>query len=240
MGWNPGTEKEIFSLPSLIQEFSIEKIQKSAAIFNPQKLDWLNGFYIRQRSLEKLTEECLPYLIKTELIKPYFETESYPFVFYGVKTISTKFEIKELGKQISFQELMKIIGLYQERLKKLSEIPELIDFFFKEKLDYLPELLRWKEMNNKEIEEVLNKLTKVLNKIKEEDWTKREIGEILLKLAGELGKEDRGYLLWPLRVALTGKKASAGPFEIAELLGKKETLERIKMAKEKLKEITNE
>ncbi len=234
LGWNPGANKEIFSLLSLIQEFSVEKIQKSGAVFNPQKLDWLNGFYIRQKSLDKLTEDCIPYLIKTNLIKPCLERDKHS-LFYEGKVITTKFETTETGEGVSFYELMKIIDLYQARLKKFSEISELIDFFFKKKLDYSSELLRWKEMSNEEIKEVLDKLSKTLNKLEETDWTKKEIGEVLLKLAGELGKEDRGYLLWPLRAALSGKTASAGPFEIAELLGKEKTLERIRMAKEKIK-----
>lgn len=69
LGWNPGTEREIYSMPSLIKEFSLERIQKGGAIFNIKRLDFLNSFYIRQRSLEKLTELCLPYLIEAGLIE---------------------------------------------------------------------------------------------------------------------------------------------------------------------------
>lgn len=71
LGWNPGEEREIYSLPSLIKEFSLERVQKSGAIFNIKRLDFLNGFYIRQRSIEKLTELCLPYLIEAGLIEHY-------------------------------------------------------------------------------------------------------------------------------------------------------------------------
>lgn len=69
LGWNPGEEREIYSLPSLIKEFSLERVQKGGAIFNIKRLDFLNGFYIRQRSVEKLTELCLPYLIESGLIE---------------------------------------------------------------------------------------------------------------------------------------------------------------------------
>ena len=69
LGWNPGDEREIYSLPSLIKEFSLERVQKGGAIFNIQRLDFMNGFYIRQRSIEKLTELCVPYLIKSNLIE---------------------------------------------------------------------------------------------------------------------------------------------------------------------------
>ncbi len=69
LGWNPGDEREIYSLPSLIKELSLERIQKGGAIFNIKRLDFLNGFYIRQRSSEKLTELCLPYLLGAGFIE---------------------------------------------------------------------------------------------------------------------------------------------------------------------------
>ena len=62
LGWNPGTEKEVFTLAQLVKEFSIEKVQKAGAVFNIQRLDFLNGFYIREKPIEKLTELCVPYL----------------------------------------------------------------------------------------------------------------------------------------------------------------------------------
>jgi len=205
LGWNPGNEREIYSMNSLIKEFSLDKVQKSGAIFNIKKLDFLNGFYIRQRSLEKLTELCLPYLVEAGLIT---------------------------DKETDFNILQKIVSVYQERLKKISEIVELADFFFKEELVYGKELLKWKNMTDKEIKNSLDKSEKILSKIKAEDWKKENLENSLLPEAEKTG--DRGQLLWPLRSALTGKKASAGPFEVAEILGKEKTLQRIKEAKKKL------
>ncbi len=69
LGWNPGTEREIYSMASLIKDFSLEKVQKGGAIFNIKRLDFLNGFYIRQKSIEKLTELCLPYLLESGQIE---------------------------------------------------------------------------------------------------------------------------------------------------------------------------
>jgi len=205
LGWNPGTEREIFALPSLVKEFSLQNVQKSGAVFNIKRLDYLNGFYIRQKSVKRLAELCENYLPKADT--GYIE---------------------------------KIVAIYQERLKKLSEIKELTDFFFKDKLEYDKELLKWKNMTAQEINQSLDKLEKILSKIKEEDWTKENLEKILMPEAEKIGPapeqarygvKDRGYLLWPFRVALTGKEASAGPFEIAEILGKEKTLKRIKQAK---------
>jgi nondiscriminating glutamyl-tRNA synthetase len=203
LGWNPGDDREIYSMASLVKEFSLENVQKAGAIFNVKKLDFLNGFYIRQRSPEKITELCLPYFIEAGLI--------------------TKEEM-----DIDF--LQKIVSIYQERLKKISEIVELTDFFFKEKLIYDKNLLKWKEMPDKEIKKSLDKSEKILSKIKIEGWDKENIERVLLSETERTG--NRGELLWPLRVALTGKEASASPFEIAEILGRDKTLKRIKEAKE--------
>ena len=63
LGWNPGTEKEIFSLSELVKEFSIEKVQKAGAVFNIQRLDHINSLYIREKSIGSLTKLCLPYFI---------------------------------------------------------------------------------------------------------------------------------------------------------------------------------
>ncbi len=233
LGWNPGTEREIFSIYSLIQEFSLPGIQKSAAIFNPQKLDWLNSFYIKQKSKEKLAEACLPYLIDFGLVEPYFKSEKYPSA-YGSERPVQGLKIKETGQEISFASLEEIVVLYQERLKKLSEIGELTDFFFKKELPYKKEFLQWKEMTEKEIKASLDKVKKTLDKIKEKDWKKENLEKELMKLAEEKEMGDRGKILWPLRVALTGKEASAGPFEIAEILGKEKTITRVKQALEKI------
>jgi len=236
LGWNPGTEREIYSMPSLIKEFSLERVQKGGAIFNIKRLDFLNGFFIRQKSIERLTELCLPYLVGEGLITPVFKEVQYPPA-YGAKEIVQSYKISETGQEINLEFLQKIISIYQERLKKFSEISELTDFFFKDKLEYDKNLLKWAEMTNKEIKHSLDRSEKILSKIKLEEWNKENLESLIMPEAEKFSKEirkptgDRGYLLWPLRVALTGKEASAGPFEIAEILGKEKTLKRIRGAR---------
>ena len=235
LGWNPGTERDIYSLPSLIKDFSFEKVQKSGAIFNIKKLDFLNGFYIRNKSIERLTELCIPYLIEAGLIIPVFETEQYP-PGYGGTLISQTYKIVATNEKIKFEQLKTIISIYQERLKQLSEITDLTSFFFKEKLDYDRELFKWKDMSDKEIQSSFDDLISLLFSVEDKDWHKENLEKVLspenlAKLnKGEL-TGNRGRILWPLRVALTGKKASAGPFEVAEILGKEKTLRRIEQAK---------
>lgn len=232
LGWNPGDEREIYSMSSLIKDFSLERVQKGGAVFNITRLDYLNGFYIRQKSIEKLTELCLPYLIEEGLINPVFGQTQFPPA-YGARNIKAKYKISETGEEISLEKIQKIVSLYQERLKKLSEITEFIDFFFKEKIEYDKILLNWKTASDEDTAKALDKLEKEFSKIKSASWNKTNLENLLLPEAEKFGK-DRGYLLWPLRAALTGKKASAGPFDVAEILGREKTLERIKEAKAKL------
>ena len=240
LGWNPGGNREFFSMNSLIKDFSLKDIQKSGAAFNQKRLDFLNGFYIRQKSTEKLTNLCLPYLIEEGLIEPQFESKQYPPAYGGMEIIQV-YKISETKEQVSFDFLEKIVEIYKTRIKKLSEIPELTDFFFKDKLDYPKKLLYWQDMSNKEVEASLDKSEKVLSKIKRGDWDAKNLEEILVAEAEELSVKkgdktpNRGDLLWPLRVALTGKESSATPFEIAEILGKKKVLKRIKEAKKLLR-----
>ncbi len=240
LGWNPGTEREIYSLASLVKEFSLEKVQKAGAVFNIKRLDFLNSFYIRQKSPEKLTELCVPYLIEQGLINPIFKSEQYPPAYGGME-IKQCYQVSETKQEISLDSIKKIVLIYQERLKKLSEISELTDFFFKDKLKYNRDLLKWQEMTDKEIIKALDRSEKLLSKIKPEQWNKENLENVLLPEAENFAKKrkkeakNRGYLLWPLRVALSNKKASASPFEIAEILGKEKTIKRIKEARELLK-----
>jgi glutamyl-tRNA synthetase len=211
LGWNPGTEKEIFTLIQLIKEFSIEKVQKAGAVFNIQRLDFINGFYIREKAIEKLTELCKPYLKEAGLL---------------------------VMGQVSENKLEKIIEVSKNRMKKLSDIVELSDFFFKDKLNFNKDLLKWQGVGDSDIKDSLLASEKVLSEIKE--WEIKNLEKELFSLSEKFNLEkgypekNKGYLLWPLRVALSGKQSSASPFEIADILGKEKTLKRINEATSKL------
>ncbi len=203
LGWHPDEDKEFIPLEEIIKEFSLEKIQKSPAIFLPEKLNWLNSKYIKQTDLETLVE----------LAKGYLKIPKH----------------SEIKVEINNDYIKEVLNLYKERLITISEISEISDFFFR-RINYSKELLFWKKATK---EETINSLKQIRNKLSTElDWNKENINKILLEIADKVG--DRGIVFWPLRVALSGKKASPPPTEIAEILGKQETLERISKAIEKL------
>ena len=213
LGWNPGTDKEIFSLEELIREFDLNKVQKSGAIFNVEKLDWLNGCYLRQLSLDELTKRAVPFLERDGLIDSDFSAKGGPFS--------------------GWEYLKKILALEQPRLKKLGEIGERVSYFFKIP-EYKPELLVWRDMLFKDVFASLKVSLNTLFQISDVDFNQKNLEKILLKEAERARNKDKGRLLWPLRVALTGLEASPGPFEILEILGKKESLKRVEAAIKKL------
>ena len=205
LGWKPHDGKnkdvELFTLDELVSEFDLADVGKSAAVFDVAKLDYLNGYYIRQLPLGELAKRCLPYLIQAKTI----EKES--------------------------EELLNALGLVQERMKKLTEAPELIDFFFK-KPAYKVELLIPKKSEAMLTKKALEETEKVLSE--ENDFTRDSVEQLLRALAEKI-EMPAGQILWPLRVALSGKPASPGAFELAEYFGKQETLARIKTAIDMLK-----
>ena len=206
LGWNPGTDKEIFSLEELIREFDLNKVQKSGAIFNVEKLDWLNGYYLRQLSLDELTKRAVPFLERENLIS---------------------------GSRYDFDYIKKILALEQPRLKKLGEIGERVSYFFKIP-EYKPELLMWRDMLFKDIIASLKVSLNAISQISDADFNQKNLERALLKEAERAKNKDKGRLLWPLRAALTGLEASPGPFEILEILGKKESIKKIEAAIKKL------
>jgi glutamyl-tRNA synthetase len=195
LGWHPKHDKEILSLTELEQEFAINGMGASPAVFDEEKLDYYNAWYIRQKTDQELLDLTREYL-------PAGETEGY---------------------------LLKVITTVKDRLKHLPEIKELANFYFGESLDYDVSLLIWKSVPASEIK---NNLTELLARLEMEEW---DI-ELESRVVAWLKESDKklGDYLWPLRVALTGQKASPGPFEVALVLGKERAIARIKQAISKL------
>ncbi len=215
LGWNPDNDQEIFSLKQLIKEFSTEKLQKAGAVFNVDKLGWLNGLYIRQLNNKALTALCLPHLINNGFVQK-----------NGQQLI-----IRETSEIISMNWLDKIIKLEQERLKKLNEIGDKTKFFFTNQLDYEAGILVWKKSDAIKTKENLQMIYGELKNLSAKKFTTPIIQNILNRLGQNRGVGD---VFWPFRVTLTGLESSPPPAEIAEILGLHKTLKRLQVALDKL------
>ena len=217
-GWHPKDEQETFTFKELIEKFNLDSLKINPAIFDIEKLDYLNGWHIRQVNLDELTKLCVPFLEKARLL-----------------TITNdKLLITNCNNKITnFDYLKNVVRLEQERMKKLSEIGELTEFFFVNELSYETEMLVWKKMDKNDVGPRLKEAYDVLDKIPSETWTNNGIEEALVDhIKAKEGKI--GEYLWPMRVALTGRQASPGPFDIAEVFGKVESLRRVLFAIDKL------
>ncbi|OGF18562.1 glutamate--tRNA ligase [Candidatus Falkowbacteria bacterium RIFCSPLOWO2_02_FULL_45_15] len=204
LGWNPGTKQEIFSMEELVKQFDIKKLHKSGAIFDLKKLDNINGQYIRKLKSKELINFCRPYL--TEV--------------YG-----------DALQNYSDEYVASVVTLEQERLKKLSDITASTQLFFTDNLEYDAKLLIWKKSDKTAMSDNLTIIKQKLADMGE--WDKPNLEKEILQFIKDK-KLTNGEALWPLRVALSGQENSPGPFEIAAILGKQESLRRIKAAVDKL------
>jgi len=197
LGWHPSEDnREIFSLDELIQEFELERVQKAGAIFNPEKLDWINGQYIKKMEDAELAEKLKPFVAQ-----------------------------KRGGAEQNL--LLRLVAITKERLKKLSDFNDLTEIFFSLP-DYNPAMLVWKKSSPAETRDVIQGLNHTLDAAPEDIFESRET---LVKALGALSqKYERGTLFWPLRVALSGQASSPDALDIAVVLGKKETISRLKTA----------
>lgn len=191
LGWNPGDNREIFFLEQLEKEFSLKRIHKGGAIVNIDKLNKINSYYLKQKSLE---------------------------------------EIKRLAG-LPEETNNKIISLARERSITLTDTATAVKEITNEK-DYDKELLAWKNSSQQETKKSLESSLEILEKINKKDFNSEKIQQEILKEADKMG--DRGLLLWPLRVALSGRKQSPPPFDLAEIWGKEKALKKINEAIKKL------
>ena len=201
LGWNDGTEQEIFSLDELVEKFDLKRIHKAGAKFDPDKNKWFNHQYLQKKSDVELAA-----MFQKELAK---------------KDISTAHDISE-------DKLTKIVSLVKDRANFVTELFDLSDYFFEAPKTYDDKAAKnWKE----ETPVLMQKVTEELERIT--DFTSVTIETILKDwmTANEIGM---GKVMQPLRLSVVGALKGPHLFDIIELIGKEETISRIKKAIETL------
>lgn len=247
LGWNPGSgeENEIFSLGELEQAFSIEKVHKSGAIFNIEKLDWFNWRWKKRIFTDELAEIAKRIDTKVEISQVRKDQFEY------------KFSSPELEEKFQHARGEKLLGLLTGELpKKYTENPEQLlhalitieekilrnpkdsasnlEFYFTAP-EYPKELLTHQKMgvDLNRASESLKAGREDLEKLAEKSWNLKSLQETLMGTVARLGVKN-GQIFWPLRAALSGLEFSPGIFEIAWVLGKQESIKRIDEAIKKI------
>lgn len=205
LGWNPKTEQEIFSMEELIAQFDLAKINKSGAVFDINKLDWMNGEYIRAMSNSDLVDA----------VKPYWETAGFDL------------------SNFSSEYLEAIMVLEKDRLKKLSEIADRTKYFFvTPELD--AKKLVWKKSTPEETKQTLRVLQDLFRILPDETMLSVGELETAIKAFIVEHEFDNGSVLWPLRYAMTGEDKSPSPFEVTATIflgwGREEVVKRLDAA----------
>ncbi len=200
LGWSPGEDRELMSLDEMIAEFSLDRVSKSGAIFNYQKLLWYNEHYLRSLP----SEVILPRIQKVA------ETEGY---------------------DVSQERLALVYGQVSERLQRIQDFATEAEVFFKAPTSYDEKSIikAWKA----ETPDIIQAWLDAVNGFDVAKWNHDD-----LKTASSEFLESRGIgfgkLALPLRVAITGGASGPDLFHTIALLGKDETLLRVKNALSKL------
>jgi len=205
IGWSLDDKTEIMTRQELVENFSLERMGKTGAIFDMKKLEWMNGIYIRSLSPEDFARHSLPFLEK------------------GLPA--------EVKLPLDTDYIGRMLPLVQERVKTLAEVPELVRFFFIDEPGYPADSLIGKGMTDKESRRALEVCQQRLGELESFDTEKLEA--LLRPLAEELELKT-GQLFGTLRVATTGRTAAPPLFETMAVLGKERCLKRIMVAVTKL------
>jgi glutamyl-tRNA synthetase len=202
LGWHPKNDQEILSPQEIINQFDLRRVQKGGAIFNEERLLWLNAQHIHRLPPEVLEEKLRSFIAPRESIN------------------------------IPSETFHRLTLLEQPRMKTLNDFLESTSFFFKIE-NYPGALLIPKDQTKENSLEVLRELKMTIEE-GPENFDRLMFNS---KIEPLLAKWGRGGILWPLRVAVSGKAASPDPLDIIDILGKEETTRRLEAAIIKLNEL---
>ncbi|NLJ81370.1 MAG: glutamate--tRNA ligase [Firmicutes bacterium] len=207
LGWGYDDSQTIFSIPELVQKFTLERVSRNPAVFDLQKLEWMNGVYIRELSSDQLYRAALPFWQKAGFLAEEVAAEERE---YAIKVL------KEL----------------QSRIRLLKDLIPHAYYFFRDDYEYDQAAVE-KILGGPQAEAILNYIYEALSALPKLD---EEHVRPLFKAGQKKFGVKMGGLIQPLRVALTGTRVSPGIYEVLELLGRERVKNRIKRTLELLQE----
>jgi glutamyl-tRNA synthetase len=201
LGWSTGTEEELLSLDELIERFELEKVNRAAAVFDRDRLEWLNGQWIRRLAPDDLVARLRPFLDR-------------------------EFEAGRLDRQPGEDEIRALVPIVHERLPVLGAIGSLVDYLFVDRLEVDPALLVPKRWDRATTVDALRSARNVIAGVGRVGFEADELEPRLRELAAERGWKP-GDLFMAIRVAVTGRTATPPLFDTLIALGYDRTLERL-------------
>ena len=192
LGWNPGTEQELFTMEEMIKAFSLDRVGKSGSKFDPDKAKWFNHQYLMTKTNEQLAREYLE-------------------------------DLQEKGFKMGYDKLVKIVALIKERANFIKDFWEHSWFFFSAPQAFDEKIVRkrWKENSSELLENILVLLEGT------EDFQKDKL-EFYVKEYIEKNKFPMGQIMTGMRICLVGSGMGPDLFAIMDVLGKEETIERVR------------
>jgi glutamyl-tRNA synthetase len=226
LGWSY-RDQEIFSQEEMIKLFSLDSITTSAAVFNPEKLSWLNQHYLKTLPLEEISERWKPILAKENIFEEKFDN-----LIDVVQENPSSGGMIPMPSKLTSQHIEAIIPSLRERSKTLVEMAHSSAFFFKNELDF-DEKAKNKFLKP-DVAPLLKMVIEELSHLNEFTGKEAEIESIVKSIVEKEGLK-LGKLAQPIRVALTGKTVSPGIYDVITLLGRTRTLKRLNEALEFIK-----
>jgi nondiscriminating glutamyl-tRNA synthetase len=212
LGWSSGTEEELFTLDELIERFELERVHSGGAVFDRERLEWLNGQWIRRLPDEELVDRVRPFLARSLEARA---TDG-----------STVIEPME-------GELRALVPLIRERLPRLDAVGDLVDFLFVDEVTVDPAQLIPRRWDRETTLSALHEARRVVADVGAVSWEAGELEAALRGLAEERGCKA-GDLFTAIRVAVTGRTAAPPLFDTLVALGYQRTLDRLDRARELL------
>jgi glutamyl/glutaminyl-tRNA synthetase len=240
LGWNDGTEQEVFSLDELIAKFSLDRVGRGGARFDEKRLLWLNGQWIKRLSLEELYSRATIGATLTEraTTAPNRSRRGGAFMsaerpFGQVSAQSSENFWGEFGAKADSERQKAVLVVIQERLKTLADLPSLSEYFFmrpEPNWAMIDDNKQLKKLTHAEQIELLKTAHQELAKLETTDWQTETLQSKLNELL-EITAQKPPILFGLIRYALTWAPFSPGLPETMQLLGRDETLTRLSTQK---------
>lgn len=201
LGWSPEGDTEIHSLEDMVRQFSLDRVGKTAAIYDLKKLTWLNGHYLNEIELHLVTDQVIPLLKERGLIPAEYPPNYYYYI-------------------------MEVVGTVRSRVKTLNEIVDAATYFFNDDFDYDQKGVS-KHFSKPGVAKLLQQARSVLEKVEPFDL---ELTEYAYQKLSETMGIKTGELIHPTRLALSGRTMTPGLYDVMVTLGKEKSLERLDRA----------